>query len=79
MNYRNLQTVAFIGIFLIVFVSDSFSQDEDKLKIGWNNRRVGTLNFTQTTFDNWSAGGENSWSWLANLNGSFIDKQEKYQ
>jgi hypothetical protein len=68
-----------MSIFLYIFASDIYAQDEDKLKIGWNKRTVGTLNFTQTTFDNWSAGGENSWSWLANLTGSFIDKQENYQ
>lgn len=57
----------------------SFAQEEkkDELKIGWNKRAVGTLNFTQASFDNWAAGGENSWSWLFNLTGSFINKQEK--
>jgi hypothetical protein len=64
---------------MLVLLLFSFAQEEkkDELKIGWNNRMVGTLNFTQASFDNWAAGGENSWSALFNLTGSFINKQEK--
>jgi hypothetical protein len=66
-------------ILILMFSPFSFAQEEkkDELKIGWNKRAVGTLNFTQASFDNWTAGGENSWSWLFNLSGSFINKQEK--
>lgn len=65
-------------IFTLLFAVFSFAQEEkkDELKIGWNKRVVGNLNFTQASFDNWAAGGENSWSWLFNLTGSFINKQE---
>jgi hypothetical protein len=53
-------------------------EKKDELKIGWNNRMMGTLNFTQASFDNWAAGGENSWSALFNLSGSFINHQERW-
>ncbi|UCF62924.1 MAG: DUF3078 domain-containing protein [bacterium] len=70
------------GVILIVLVCFSFSliqaqNEEDKLKLGWNKKMVGNLNFTQASFDNWAAGGENSWSWIFSVNGNFIRKQEK--
>jgi hypothetical protein len=65
---------------LLVFQSELvLAGDEEELKIGWNNKLVGNLNFTQASFDNWSAGGENSWAWLFNVTGGFINKQERYQ
>ena len=79
MNYRNLQMVVLISLFLFVVTADIFAQDEEELKIGWNRKMVGNLNFTQASFDNWSAGGENSWSWLFNVTGGFINKQERSQ
>ena len=73
MKYLSLTLILVLIISLF-----SFAQEEkkDELKIGWNKRAIGTLNFTQASFDNWTAGGENSWSWLFNLTGSFINKQE---
>lgn len=68
-------------LFLIMSaVTISYGQEakKDELKIGWNKQLVGTLNFSQASFDNWTAGGENSWSTLFNLTGSFINKQEKW-
>jgi hypothetical protein len=67
-----------VSVVLFILVSLSQAQEEEKeLKIGWNNSSLGTLNFTQASFDNWAAGGENSWSWIANLTGNFLRKQEK--
>lgn len=45
---------------------------------GWQKEMVGNLNFTQNQFDNWSQGGEDSWSWQLDLNGKLIYDQEKY-
>lgn len=44
---------------------------------GWEKSFVGGLNVTQTGFDNWVAGGENSFSWQLNLNYSFNKDAEK--
>jgi len=65
---------------MLVFLPHSFVQAQDdgnELKLGWNKKMVGNLNFTQASFDNWAAGGENSWSWIFNLNGNFIRKMDK--
>jgi hypothetical protein len=67
---------------LVIFTSmPLLAQDEEKKeepKLGWENKFIGTLNLSQTALDNWPAGGDNSWNWLLNLNGSFIDKQEAF-
>jgi hypothetical protein len=68
---------------MIVLFSSSIvmAQEEEKKeepKFGWENKFIGTLNLSQTSLSNWPAGGENSWNWLLNLNGSFIDKREKF-
>jgi hypothetical protein len=46
-------------------------------KMGWINSIIGSLNLTQTSFDNWQQGGENSVSWQLNLNGKFENNQER--
>ncbi len=67
-----------IAVIFFIQVSLSWAQEDEKeLKIGWNNKAVGTLNFTQASFDNWAAGGENSWAWIFNLTGNFLRNQEK--
>ena len=38
---------------------------------------VGGINLTQTSFDNWTQGGENSAAWQLNLNFKFVNDQEK--
>jgi hypothetical protein len=54
-----------------------FAQEEKKEApvYGWKNEVLGSLNLTQTSFDNWSQGGENSLSWQLNLNAKFVDDQ----
>jgi len=72
--------VLFIIILIIVTFSLVYGQEEgDELKMGWNKKMVGSLNFTQASFDNWAAGGENSWSWIFNLTGNFLHKQDKWR
>jgi hypothetical protein len=60
----------------MVFAQEDEQKEEPKF--GWENKFLGTLNLSQTSLSNWPAGGENSWNWLINLNGSFIDKQIDY-
>jgi hypothetical protein len=67
-------------IVMALLSSPVYGQEEgDELKMGWNKKMVGSLNFTQASFDNWAAGGENSWSWIFNLTGNFLRNQEKSQ
>ena len=67
---------------LVIFTSmPLLAQDEEKKeepKLGWENKFIGTLNLSQTALDNWPAGGDNSWNWLLNLSGSFVDRQEDF-
>jgi hypothetical protein len=58
----------------------SFSQEAEKKtpEYGWKKELIGNLNFTQNNFDNWSQGGENSWSWQLDINAKFVNDQEKY-
>ena len=54
---------------LVLFgaVAVSFSQTPDSVKL-WKKGGTGTLNFSQTSFSNWAAGGENSLSATALFN-----------
>ena len=38
---------------------------------GWYKKIIGALNFSQNNFDNWTQDGEDSWSWINDLNGRF--------
>jgi hypothetical protein len=58
-----------ITVFLLITSFTSFAQSEDKAEYGWKNELVGNLNFTQTKFDNWAQGGEDTFAWQLNING----------
>lgn len=68
-----LSLLAVLGLF-----TASYPQDNDKLPMGWSKSIVGVLNLTQTQFDNWSQGGENSLAWQTNLNAEFIKNDSGY-
>jgi len=72
---------------LLIITSFAFAQDEtkektkkktDEPKYGWQKEMIGGLNITQTSFDNWTQGGENSFAWQLNINFKFINDQEKF-
>lgn len=67
-------------VFLYVTVSQTYAQDTkaEKPKYGWQKVMVGNLNLTQTTFDNWVQGGENTFTWQLSVNFKFVNDQEKY-
>lgn len=44
---------------------------------GWQKEMVGGINITQTNFDNWVQGGENSFAWQANFKFNFVREAEK--
>jgi hypothetical protein len=54
------------------------AQAQDTLKIGWNKKAIGNLNFSQSSFDNWVQGGENSWAWMVNFAARFTYKKEEF-
>ncbi len=67
-------------ILAAAIIAPLYAQDkkEEKPKYGWQKTVTGVLNFTQNKFDNWSQGGEDSWSWQLNFDGKFDYLQEKY-
>ena len=74
---RNLKSVFVFG--LIAAASLTFAQDEKKEKpnYGWQKNMVGSINVAQTSFDNWTQGGENNLAWQINMNAKFVNDQEK--
>lgn len=42
------------------------ASDPDSSRI-WQKELIGSLNLSQSYFDNWSQGGENAWSWQIDL------------
>lgn len=79
MNKRQLLTAALAAL-LILFSQSITAQEaaEEGPKFGWQNELLGSLNFTQTSFSNPVQGGEDSWNWQLNVNGKFVDDQEKF-
>lgn len=57
----------------------AFATENEKNETGWKREMVGSFNGSQTNFDNWAKGGENSWSWQINLNSKFVYNSEKYK
>lgn len=64
----------FTGLLLLAQVITLSAQEETKEVKAWELKGVTGLNFSQTSLSNWSAGGENSISGNAYLNGSLIHK-----
>ncbi len=78
--FKRFTVVIIVFCFLI---SSVFSQDAEKEKkeeptYGWENKFIGTINLTQTSLSNWTQGGDNAWSWQANINGVFEQKEEGF-
>ncbi|MBN1153563.1 DUF3078 domain-containing protein [candidate division KSB1 bacterium] len=72
----------FFFIYLMVslcWINVIFAQDEKaaEVKYGWQRELVGGVNLSQSSFDNWAQGGENSLAWQVNLNGKFVNEQQK--
>lgn len=76
---KTLQTIIILVLFF-TFTTALFAQDTEEKKpdYGWKKEAIGILNFTQNQFDNWSQGGENSWSWQMAINAKFVNDQQKY-
>lgn len=70
----------FTVLFMVLAFTCSFAQKaaEEKPAYGWKKEGIANLNFTQNQFDNWSQGGEDSWSWQLDINAKFENDQEKF-
>ena len=65
---------------VLMFFTLVYSQEaeEKKPEYGWKNEGIANLSFTQNKFDNWSQGGEDSWSWQLDINTKIADDQKNY-
>ncbi|HDP67386.1 MAG TPA: DUF3078 domain-containing protein [Candidatus Marinimicrobia bacterium] len=46
--------------------------------IGRQKSVVGNFGTTQTSFDNWTAGGESTFAWQINMSAKFVNNQQKW-
>ncbi len=67
-----------VMVVMIILNIHLAAQEKEAPKFGWKNEIVGNLNFTQSSFSNWSQGGEDSWNWQLDLNGKFENDQPMY-
>lgn len=69
-----------IVLLMVLGMINSVSAQEEAAKkpdYGWQKVMVGSINLTQTSFDNWAQGGVNSAAWQLNINFNFTNDQEK--
>jgi len=67
MKLRSIFPIIFAAIICLPLFAQEAPKEEPKM--GWKNALVGNLGVTQTNFDNWAQGGENSFAWQLNING----------
>jgi len=66
-----------IGFCILLFSSFIFAQNEEP-KFGWQKEATAALNLTQSTFDNYAQGGENSTAWQLRIGVKFVNDREKF-
>ncbi len=66
-----------VGLLLLVGSTWAQEDEEEAPKYGWKNELVGGVNLSQSSFDNWSQGGEDNLAWQINVNAKFENDQEK--
>lgn len=76
MKLKTVVLIIFIGLFIN---SHIIAQEKpaEETEYGWQKEMISGVNLTQTSFDNWAPGGENSFAWQLNVNFKFINDQEK--
>ncbi len=67
-----------IGFCIFLLSGMIMAQDEKEPTYGWQKEATAALNLTQSTFDNYAAGGENSTAWQFRLGLKFVNDQEKF-
>lgn len=81
MKFRSLGAgIIFILIFFVFLSSNALAQEKkpkEEPKYGWQKEMVGGVNLTQTSFSNWTQGGESSFAWQLNMNFRFENEKKK--
>lgn len=74
-KFQNVMATCFVGTALIMGASTNVvAQNNASLSVStaeWKTELVSHLGINQTTLSNWSAGGENVFSWRFDLDGNF--------
>jgi hypothetical protein len=69
---RRFRLILFAFTLLASFlIAQTEEADTSEVKIGWYNGLIAGLNLSQSHFDNWSRGGENSLAWQILIDGDF--------
>lgn len=74
MNFTLIRSVLFFSGILATFGFanlDTLSHVSSDSSTGWSNQISASLTLNQTGTQNWTSGGENSWSWIARLRGNW--------
>ena len=77
MKKFQLVTLALLTMLLLCHVTPVVGGQEKPIPLGWDNELMAYLNLNQASFDNWSAGGENTMGWQTGLTGTFTDYSPK--
>ena len=65
-------------LFFSVSKLNAEENEKKQEKFGWTKNLIGTANLTQSYFDNWTQGGENSVAWKAIVETKWENNQQKY-
>jgi hypothetical protein len=74
-----VQTVLLVLVGLSALALAQEGDKKEEPQYGWQKSIMGNLGFTQNAFDNWTQGGENSWSWQLDISAKFIKKEVNYE
>ncbi len=70
-NWKRISSV------LLVIAGVSLGQSDQEPRPGWARSAVGNFTFSQTQFDNWTKGGEDSRTWQLTLHTSAVQEEKK--
>ena len=63
---------------LLILIASVLSQDTTAIDTTWQKEAVGSLSISQAYFDNWVAGGENTFAHQFDFGGKLIHNNDKY-
>ncbi len=76
---RFLLRVSSLLTAVLIFTGLNRAAEQSTNAFGWQKELVGDLNFVQNQLDNWKEGGEDSWSWLMDINGNLINNRPHFK
>ncbi|MBN2410611.1 DUF3078 domain-containing protein [candidate division KSB1 bacterium] len=74
---KNIKIFTFGIIIVISVLVNAQTPETEEPKYGWQKEMIVGINLTQTSFDNYVQGGENSMAWQLNYSYKFVNDQEK--